>query len=141
MAEQRGEKGAMPSRYSIELRSDHLYAVLHGRETAEDMRKFLQAVKLQCREHRLPLVLVCIRDSRPVFKAEDYGLSGETRGYAAELVTPACRIALVGDSSEHHHAHEYIELVARQQNVNVRAFKREEEALQWLRAQPPGAAR
>ena len=129
----------MPSRYSIELRGDHVYAVLHGRETAEDMRRFLQAVKTQCREHGRPLILVCIRDSRPVFKAEDYGLSGELRGYAAELVTPACRIALVGDSSEHHHAHEYIELVARQQGVNVRAFKREEEALQWLRGRPPGA--
>ena len=130
----------MTSRFNIEARSDHLYAELYGRETAEDMRSFLTAVKAQCSAHKRPLILVYIRESRPVFKAEDYGLSGELRGYASELVTPACRIALVGDSSEHHHAHEYIELVARQQRLNVRAFRGEEEALRWLREQPRAAA-
>ena len=128
----------MPSRYTIEVRGDHLYAELLGREKADDMKAFLHALKEQCRAHGSPRILICIRNSRPVFKAEDYGLSGETRGYASELVTPACRIALLGDSSEHHHAHEYIELVARQQKVNVRAFRREEDALQWLREAPPG---
>ena len=119
----------MPSRFSIEARGDHLYAVLQGRETAADMRAFLEALKQACRQLGVPRILICVRDSRPVFKAEDYGLSS----YANGMVTPQCRIALLGDTSEHHHAHEYVELVARQQGVNAKAFKGEAEALIWLR--------
>lgn len=121
-------------KFSIEHRGDHLYAELKGRETAADMREFLHAVKSACEEHRCSRALLCVRDSRPVFKAEDYGLSGETRGYASALATPRCRIALLGDSSEHHHAHEYVELVARQQQVNVRSFRDPAAALKWLRS-------
>ena len=113
----------------IEVRGDHLYAELYGRETAADMRTFLEAIKQACRANSQPRILICVRDSRPVFKAEDYGLST----YANALVTPQCRIALLGDSSEHQHAHEYVELVARQQGVNAKAFKGEAEALIWLR--------
>jgi hypothetical protein len=97
------------------------------------MRSFLEATKAACGEHRCPRILICVRDSRPVFKAEDYGLAGET------LATPSCRIALLGDSSEHHHAHEYVEIVARQQGVNVKAFRVEAEALEWLRDAPSDA--
>ena len=97
------------------------------------MRVFLEAAKAGCGEHRCGRILICIRDSRAVFKAEDYGLAGEMRSYASALVTPECRIALLGDSSEHHHAHEYVEIVARQQGVNVKAFRSEAEALHWLR--------
>jgi hypothetical protein len=43
----------------------------------------------------------------------------------------SCRIALLGDSSELHHAHEYVELVARQQHLNVKAFR---AAAEWLEA-------
>lgn len=113
----------------IERRGDHLYAELKGRETAADMRAFLEATKAACGEHGCPRILICVRESRPVFKAEDYGLGGDTR----TLATPACRIALLGDSSEHHHAHEYVEIVARQQGVNVKAFRAEADALLWLR--------
>jgi hypothetical protein len=95
------------------------------------MRVFLEAAKAACGEHGCPRILISVRDSRPVFKAEDYGLSGETQRLA--LATPACRIALLGDSSEHHHAHEYVEIVARQQGVNVKAFRAEAQALDWLR--------
>ena len=93
------------------------------------MRVFLEATKAACGEHGCPRILICVRDSRPVFKTEDYGLST----YASSLVTSECRIALLGDASEHHHAHEYVELVARQQGVNARAFRTEADALQWLR--------
>jgi hypothetical protein len=114
------------------MQGDHLYAELRERETAADMRAFLEAAKASCGEHGCPRILICVRDSRPVFKAEDYGLSGNV----SALVTPECRIALLGDSSEHHHAHEYVEIVARQQGVNVKAFRAEAEALRWLRGEP-----
>ena len=116
-------------KYSIEARDGYLHAALAGRETADEMREFLHAVHAACGEHRSPKILMAIRRSRPVFKPEDYGLSG----YANALVTPACQVALLGDTEELHAAHEYIEMVARQQNINARAFRSESAALGWLR--------
>lgn len=125
-------------KYRIEPRGGVLHAELQGRETAGDMRDFLHAVKAACQQHACPRILLSIRASRPVFKLEDYGLAGETRGegeargYVSDLVSPACRIALVGDTSELQFAHEYIEVVARQQQVNVRSFREPASAVRWL---------
>jgi hypothetical protein len=116
-------------KYSIDARPGYLYASLAGRETADEMREFLHAVHAACGEHQSPKILMAIRQSRPVFKPEDYGLAG----YVNALVTPACQVALVGDTEELHAAHEYIEMVARQQNINARAFRSESAALGWLR--------
>jgi hypothetical protein len=124
-------------RFSIEPRGDHLLASLQGRETGEQMREFLVAVHAACGEHRLPRILMSIRASRPVFKAEDYGLAS----YVNDLVTPKCQIALVGDTHELNTAHEYIELCARQQKMNVRAFRDEPAALRWLRGAPEPSQR
>ena len=44
------------------------------------------------------------------------------------------RIALVGDSSELHASHDYMELTARQRGLEVRAFREEAKALEWLRS-------
>lgn len=120
-------------RFSIEPRAGYLDAALFGRDTAEEMREFLLAVHAACREHDSPKILISLRQSRAMFKPEDYGLSG----YANQLVTPACQIALLGDTDEVNTANEYIELVAREQGVNVRAFRDERAAQRWL----SGAAR
>lgn len=117
-------------KFAIEFRGDHLYAGLLARETAAEMREFLLAVQAACRTHRCPKILMSVRASRPVFKPEEYGLSS----YANELVTPSCQVALLGDSAELNAAHEYIEVCARQQNMDVRAFRDEGAALQWLRS-------
>jgi hypothetical protein len=116
-------------KYSIEARRGYLHAALQGRDTADEMRDFLLAVHAASKQHDLPKILMAVRQSRAIFKPEDYGLSG----YVNELVTPACQIALVSDTRELHTAHEYIEMVARQQGVNVRAFRDETEALRWMR--------
>jgi hypothetical protein len=122
-------------RFTIEPRGDYLLAALHGRQTGDEMREFLIAVHAACGEHRCPKILMSIRASRPVFKPEDYGIST----YVNDLVTPKCQVALVGDTSELNAAHEYIEVCARQQEMNVRAFRDEAAALQWLRGAPePG---
>src|SRR4051812_47852819 len=115
-------------RYSIEPRSGYLYAVMTGRDTAEEMREFLHAVHAACGEHECPKILMVIRQSRPVFKAEDYGLTS----YVKDLVTPACQVALVGDTEELNAAHEYIEMVARQEGLNTRAFRDVAAALRWM---------
>jgi len=128
-------------RFSIEPREGYLLATVHGRETPEQMREFLHAVHAACRERDTPRILISFRQSRAVFKPEDYGLNGNGGGYAAELATPACQIALVGDSDEVHSANEYIELVARQQGLNVRAFRDEAGAARWLADAPSRPAR
>src|SRR5688572_11796248 len=121
--------------FKIEPRDGHLCATLVGRDTADETRRFLLAVHAACRQHETPRILISIRRSRAMFKPEDYGLNG----YVRELVTPACQIALVGDTDEVNTANEYIELVARQQGVNLRAFRNEASALRWLKgASAPG---
>ncbi len=120
-------------RFWIEARGDHLYAALAGRETLGEMREFLTAVQTACRTHACSRILISVRASRAVFKPETYGLAGENGGYVHELVTPSCQVALLGDTPELNAAHEYIELCARQQSINVRAFRDELAALRWLR--------
>ena len=124
-------------RFAIEPRGDHLVAAMQGRQTGEEMREFLIAVHAACGQYRCPRILMSIRASRPVFKPEDYGLSS----YVNELVTDKCQVALVGDTPELHAAHEYIEVCARQQKMNVRAFRDETAALRWLRNAPEPSQR
>lgn len=124
-------------RFSLEEREGHLHAVLTGRDSAGEMRQFLFAVHDACRRSGLSKILVCVRRSRAVFKPEDYGIGG----YAERLADPACQIAMVGDTPELNAAHEYIEVVARQRNLNVRAFGTEAAALRWLQAAPEPARR
>jgi hypothetical protein len=121
-------------KYAIEPRYGYLSAEIAQRESARDMKEFALAVKSACLEHGCPRILMSVRESRTVFKAEEYGLAGDSPGYASGLVTPSCRIALVGDNSELNHAHEYVELVARQQKLNVRAFRDRQAAVRWLRS-------
>jgi hypothetical protein len=115
-------------RFTIEPRAGYLRAALWHRETAEEMREFLLAVHAACQEHGSSKVVMVIKRSRPAFKPEDYGLTT----YVGDLVTAACQVALVGDSEELRTAHEYIEMVARQQNINARAFRDEAAALRWM---------
>jgi len=124
-------------RFTMDLRQGYLRAELVGRQTADDMREFLHAVQAACKQHGCPKVLMAVRSSRVIFKPEDYGLST----YVPELVSPACQVALLGDSQELHAAHEYIELVARQQHINTRAFRDEASALRWLQGSPEPSRR
>ena len=123
-------------KFRIERRDGYLHAELYQRDTAAEMRTFLEAVKEACMEHGCPNILVAIRASRAVFKPEEYGLGS----FATAMATPSCRVALVGDSSELNHAHEYIELVARQQSLNVRSFRDTQVAVRWLQSKDEGEA-
>jgi len=115
-------------RYSIEPRGGYLHCAVTGRQSADDMREFLHAVQAACRQHGCPKILMAVRNSRVIFKPEDYGL----KSYVGELVTNACQVALVSDTDELHAAHEYIEMAARQEHINARAFRDEAAALRWL---------
>ena len=119
--------GVLRSRLVIE--KNFLRAEMKGRETAEETGQFLKEVSGAMLEQDRDRVLVVVRESRAIFKVEDYGLSDYFKAMAAK---PGRRIALVGDSSESYAAHGYIELLARQRSLPVRAFRDEAEALEWL---------
>ena len=116
-------------RFAIQPHTGYLRAELWERETADEMREFLTAVHAACQEHACTKVVMVVRRSRPAFKPEDYGLTS----YVLELVSDACQIAVVGDNEELNTAHGYMEMVARQQGINVRAFRDEAAALRWMR--------
>ena len=115
-------------RFTIEPRQGYVRAVLSDQETPDEMREFLVAVSAACHENASSKVVLVVRRSRPAFKPEDYGLTS----YVRDLVTAECQVAMVGDTDELRTAHGYVEMVARQQNINARAFRDEAAALRWL---------
>jgi hypothetical protein len=115
--------------YRFTLRDDYLHAELVGRETVEETISFMRALAAEALKTRCTRVLLCVRRSRSIFTVEKYRISSYLRQLAA---VPEARVALVGDSSEMHAAHQYIEVLARQQNAGVRAFRDEAPARDWL---------
>jgi hypothetical protein len=118
-------------RYAIEPVDGCLRAELVGRETVDETREFLTALAHKASAGGFTRVLVIVRDSRTIFQVEKYGLSDWFRQLA---VNPQVRVALLADTSELRSAHDYIQMLARQQRANVRAFPDEAAALDWLQA-------
>ena len=119
-------------RYQITAEAGYLRAELFNRETVEETRAFLRAVVRENAKHRRPCVLILVRVSKPIFQVVPHRLIE----YIEQLSGPsASRIALVGDTRDLHMSHEYIELLARQRRLNVRSFRDEPAALQWLKDQ------
>lgn len=115
--------------YSITTESGYLRAELSGRETVEETQAFLRAVLRENAKHRRACILILVRVSKPIFQVVPHRLIE----YIEELSgTSAYQIALVGDSRDLIMSHEYIELLARQRRLNVRSFRNEAAALQWL---------
>jgi hypothetical protein len=117
-------------RYEIRVGPDYLKADLFNRETTEETREFLAALAAEARKHRRCQILIGVHTSRSLFKVGEYGLLA----YFKELEgVSEHRIALTGDSDELRLSHQYIESLARQHGINVRGFRHEQAALNWLR--------
>jgi hypothetical protein len=115
--------------YRITAESDYLRAELFDRETVEETQAFLRAVVRENAKYRRAGVLILVRLSKSIFQVVPHRLIE----YMEELSeTSAYQIALVGDSRDLNMSHEYIELLARQRRLNVRSFRNEAAALQWL---------
>jgi len=117
--------------WHIAREQDYLRAELIGRETAVETREFLRAVAAAAMTHGLRRVLISIRSSKPLFRVDDYGIDEFLRLLAAE---PGSRVALLADSEELRASHEYIEVLARQCEAQVRSFRNEAAAVEWLRS-------
>ena len=117
--------------FTFQFAGDHLRAELYGRQTVEQTIEFVNALAAEARRHSATHLLVCVRNSRPIFKVERYKLSEHLRTLAANK---ALRVALLADSDEVRASHQYIEVLAAQQGAAVRAFRDEPRALAWLRS-------
>lgn len=109
-----------------------LRAELLDRQSIEETQSFLEAVLRENRKHRRPCLLIQVSSSRPVFHVEQHGLIDCFRGLAQASVT---QIAILGDTEELRLSHEYLELIAQQNGLDVRSFKDEQTALGWLKYQ------
>jgi hypothetical protein len=118
-------------RFNIAVEHDYLRAELFERETAEQTSEFLRAAATEGLRLGCSKALVSVQSSRPIFKVEQYQLSAYVEALAAR---PSVMVALVSGNDEIHAAHQYIELLAQQHGANVRCFRHEPEAVQWLRS-------
>jgi hypothetical protein len=109
-----------------------LRAEVYGRKSAEELRQVIAAVDAEVGRTGTKKVIVCVRNSHPVFRVDQTGIPEQFRRIAAD---PQYRVALLADSDELRKSHEYIEVLARQQNAGVRAFRDEAAALAWLNDQ------
>jgi hypothetical protein len=109
----------------------YLKAEMTERDTAEETRTFVQAIVAALRDSGIPRVLISIRSSRPVFKVEQWGLSGVLEQIAA---IQGLRVAFISDSRETAMSQDYIALIARQRGLAFQAFAAEPDAIAWLTA-------
>lgn len=119
-----------PAWHRISAESGFLRSELFNRGTIEETQKFLEAVLAAAIRHKLPHVLICVRNSIAIFTVERYGFSR----YLDLAFKSRYKIALVGDTLELRIAHQYIATLARMRGVKVRAFPNESVAVSWLRS-------
>jgi hypothetical protein len=120
--------------YRITSEAEYLRAELFHRETAEESREFFGAVAEATQRRGCNSVLISVHSSSPLFASDRSGFFAE---FAILGSDPERKIALVADSEELDYSHEYFALLAQHQGMNVRHFRSEAAAFDWLR--PLGA--
>lgn len=118
------------ARFQVKLLGGYLRAEITNRTTAQETKAFLQAIVEEAERTGCLKVLISVRRSLPIFKVEQFALSQFLKLIAAK---PSAKIAITADSSELRAAHQYVELLARQQGCDVRTFVAEAPAAAWLR--------
>jgi hypothetical protein len=121
--------GAM--RFTVKHIGNYLRADLYERETAEETQQFLHAVAEEATKAAVDRVLISVHASRPIFRVQSLGLPEFFKTAAAR---PAHRIAIVADSYEGRLAQQYVVTVARQRGLNVRSFRSDAAAADWLQS-------
>ena len=117
-------------RYTIDVHPGYIKAEMRQRETGEETRAFVIALLAALRQHNIPRVLISVRDSRPVFKVEEWGFSDAI----SKVLGTGLRVAFIADSKEVAMSQEYIVLLGQQKGLDFRSFAAESDAVQWLRA-------
>jgi hypothetical protein len=124
--------------YRIAAERDYLRADLFNRETVEEAREFFEAVADSAARHRRFRILISVHASNPMFTVERSGFLSRF----SDVVDPAHRIALIADTDELDTSHSYLVLLGRLHGINVRHFRDEPSALDWIKESAlNGAAR
>ncbi|TLY59734.1 MAG: hypothetical protein E6K48_10645 [Gammaproteobacteria bacterium] len=119
--------------YRITAERDYLRADLFNRETAEEAREFFEAVADSASRYHRSWILISVHSSMAVFTVER---SGFLTRFTSVGDDPAHKIALIADNQELDHSHEYLALLGRLHGINVRHFRDEPSALEWLKHGP-----
>ena len=115
--------------FTLEHVDNYLRADVYGRETAEETRRFLQAVAEEALKKKLDRVLISVHSSRPIYRVQQIGLAEFLETAASR---PAHRIATVADSFEGQLAQQYFARIARARGLKIRSFSSEDAAAAWL---------
>ena len=116
--------------YSIEPQDGgYLKAEMLERDTAAETAQFVEAIVEALHARNAARLLISIRNSRPVFKVEEWKLSA-----ALEKVMSIAglQVAFIADTRELQMSQEYIALLGRQRGLNFRSFESEQAAVAWL---------
>jgi hypothetical protein len=122
-------QGTRKVQSTITYQDGYLKAEISDRQTAQETRDFLRSIVEAAAERECTRALVTVKDSRSLFKVEEYGISAYFKLLAAN---PSYRVALLSNSDEVRASHEYIVLLAKQYGAQVRSFRSEAEAVAWL---------
>src|SRR5262245_9561034 len=114
--------------HRVTVAAGYIRAELFNRQTLEETQKFLDATVAAATRHGCPQLLICIRNSKPLFAVERYGFSA----YLETARKMGYKIALVGSTRELRIAHQYYATLAQLRGVNLRAFPDEPDAVAWL---------
>src|SRR5437763_284640 len=100
---------------------------------AEEAREFFEAVADSASRYQRSCILISVHSSMAVFTVER---SGFLTRFTSVGDDPAHKIALIADNRELDHSHEYLALLGRLHGINVRHFRDEPSALEWLKHGP-----
>lgn len=122
-------------RYSIEKQpAGYLKAAMVDRDTAEETAQFVAAIVEALRREEVRKVLISTRQSRPVFKVEDWKLSA---ALDQVMSIAGLKVAFVSDTRELAMSQDYIALLGRQRGLDFQAFGADESAaVAWLTTIP-----
>lgn len=115
--------------YRIASAADYLRADLFHRETVEEAGEFFGAVADIARRRHHSSILISVHSSSPLFTVDRSGFLTQFTGLNSD---PEHKIALVADTEELNFSHEYLGLLAQRHGINVRPFRDEASALDWL---------
>jgi hypothetical protein len=118
-------------RYTIEKQAaGYLKAEMVDRDTSEETAQFVNAIVEALRKEGARKLLISTRQSRPVFKVEDWKL---TAALDQVMSIAGLKVAFVSDTRELAMSQDYIALLGRQRGLEFQAFGADEGgAIAWL---------
>jgi hypothetical protein len=125
--------------YKVEALAGYIKAEMRERDSAEETRAFVDAILAAMKASGLPRVLISIRDSRAIFKVEDWKFSAALE---EAMRMGGLKVAFISNVAEVALSQQYIALLGRQRGLAFQAFGAEAEAVAWLlEGEAPAGAR